>query len=58
MMSRSSEVEKIHDGKSLMPCASGIFGCCLFTLDTIAMNSNTKRTKKFREKIVDINKSL
>ena len=58
-MSMSSEVKKMHHGKSPMPCASGIFGCFLLTLDTLAMNSNTKRSKKFRENIIiEINKSL
>ena len=36
-----------------MPCASAIFSCCLVTLDILAMNSNTKPSKKFREKIID-----
>ena len=52
MMGMSIEGQKMHNGKSPMACASGIFGCCLLTLDTLAMNSNTKRIKKFREKII------
>jgi len=49
----SSEAEKMHHGNYPMPCASGIFSCCLVTLDKLAMNSNTKPSKKFREKIID-----
>ena len=33
MMSVNSEVEKMHHGKSPVPCASGIFDCCLLPLD-------------------------
>ena len=57
-MTLSSEAEKMHHGKYPMPFASGIFGCCLLTEDTFAMNSNTKLSKKFREKIIDIQKNL
>lgn len=49
----SSEAEKMHHGNYPMPCASGIFSCCLLTLDILAMNSNTKPSKKFREKLID-----
>ena len=33
MMSMNSEVEKMQHGKSPVPCASGIFDCCLLPLD-------------------------
>lgn len=42
-------------------CFRHFFGCCLLTLDTLTTNSNTKLSKEFREKIIniiDINKTL
>ena len=34
MMSMSSNSKEMYHGKYPMLCASGIFGCCLLTLDT------------------------